>query len=83
MPSTQLDGIFVDMKKGELIANWGHPSKRDLRNRDEIWFYILEKTPHPTDGIEVYLKRGRVQKWQVSDNIYTEMAIWGKGLEGR
>lgn len=75
----RLKGITVDMRKKDLVDNWGFPSKREYRRKLDVWYYPNENTAHPTDGIVVYLKKGRVESWKVVDNLFEEMKIWGKG----
>jgi hypothetical protein len=74
-----LKGIALDMKKHTLVDNWGFPAKRDHKTSADIWFYPNENTRHPTDGIVVYFKKGRVENWKIVDNMYAEMEVWGKG----
>jgi hypothetical protein len=74
----ELKGIEVGMKKKRLVENWGFPIKRETRRTSDTWFYTNDNTPHPTDGIVVFFRRGRVREWKVVENIYTEMKIWGK-----
>ena len=73
-----LAGIAVQMRSKELVDNWGFPAKRDRKTNAEVWFYLNENTSHPTDGIVVYLAKNRVTGWKKTDNVYSEMAIWGK-----
>ena len=74
----ELNGISLDMNKRKLINSWGHPAKRERKEyREEIWYYLNENTIHPTDGILVFFKKGKVKSWKVVDNMYEEMEIWG------
>jgi len=74
-----LQGISAGMKMKHLIDNWGFPAKRDFKNKGEVWFYLNENTPSPTDGIVVHFIKKKVERWSLVDNIYAEMNIWGKG----
>ncbi|NQT07338.1 MAG: hypothetical protein HQ575_07350 [Candidatus Omnitrophica bacterium] len=76
-PVWELEGIEAGMKENILIEHWGHPSKRELRGKVEVWIYVKENTPHPTDGIIVYLERKRVKSYEEVENVYSEMRIWG------
>lgn len=78
MPLVKLKGISIGLKKKHLIENWGHPSKRDTKGKTDVWYYHNENTPHPTDGIVVNLRDGKVEDWKVVNNIYEEMRVWGK-----
>ncbi|MFH1753898.1 MAG: hypothetical protein ABH875_06915 [Candidatus Omnitrophota bacterium] len=74
-----LKGISLQMKKKKLLNNWGFPAKRDHKTNSEVWFYPNENTASPTDGIVVYLVKGRVSGWKTSENLFAEMEVWGKG----
>lgn len=72
-----LKGISLGMKEKHLLNSWGYPNKREHKNRMDVWYYSNENTEHPTDGIIVYLEKGKVKSWEIVDNIFEEMLIWG------
>ncbi len=76
-PPADLKGITLGMNKRELIDSWGYPSKRDVKNKMDVWYYVNENTSHPTDGVTVYFQKGKVKEWKAMDNVYKEMNIWG------
>jgi len=73
-----LKGISVGMKKHELRGNWGYPAKRETKNKIDVWYYLNQNTPNPTDGLIVYFYKEKVKDWKIVDNVYKEMRIWGK-----
>ncbi len=77
----RVTGLKAGMKRRDLVENWGYPAKRERRGSLEIWFYLNDKTPRPTDGVAIYLKKNKIERWAVSDNIYSKMGIWGKGFK--
>jgi len=75
----KLNGISAGMRARKLLDSWGFPAKRERKaGSAELWFYLNDNTPNPTDGVIVRLKKNAVESWSLSDNMYSEMAIWGK-----
>jgi hypothetical protein len=76
----ELEGIDTSINEKRLIKSWGLPADREKRHGEEVWFYVNEGTPHPTDGVVVYFRKGKVGSWKSVDNVYREMGIWGRNI---